>query len=111
MFYERLEKLCETNGLTVAAACQLAGLHRSTHIAWRNGTAPSQQSLCALIPVLHTSVSYLMSGVESEEDKPSEDVDPFVFDLLKEVGQMNSPNRTKLLNYARSLCAQQSPTM
>lgn len=100
MFYERLEKVCHEHGMSVAEACQIAGLHRSTHTVWKTGSTPSKRSVAKLANVLCTTVEYLLDG-DASDANPEDTV--YVNSLLEEVTKMGPEARETLLAVARGL--------
>ena len=100
MFYNRLEALCNEHGMSVAEACQMAGLHRSTHSMWKSGTQPSKRSVVKMANILGTTPEYLLDGVKPDAAREDEG---YVKELLSEVSKMGAEGRDTLLAVARGI--------
>ena len=100
MFYRRFETLCCERGLTPSQVCQMAGLHRTTHLTWRSGVTPSLRTLSRLALVLGTTVEYLDKGEKSVDGSL---YDTYTRELLAVTSELDSNCKDTLLKVARAL--------
>lgn len=60
MFYERLEKICLRNGITVSALVKALGLSTSKVTAWKKGSVPKGEVLVKIADYFGLSLDYIL---------------------------------------------------
>ena len=62
MFYEQLRKACKSNHTSVTAVLKRIGLGTANGTYWKNGSAPSSDTVVQLAELLNVSTDYLLLG-------------------------------------------------
>ena len=66
MFYDRLRKECEKQGIKITNLLKELEISTSSGTAWKNGALPKGETLLKIKEKLNVSVDYLISGEEPE---------------------------------------------
>ncbi|MDE5765459.1 MAG: helix-turn-helix domain-containing protein [Ruminococcus sp.] len=64
MFYEQLRKACKSNHTSITAVLKKIGLGTANGTYWKNGSAPSSDTVVQLAELLNVSTDYLLLGKE-----------------------------------------------
>ena len=60
MFYEKLQRLCASRGLSVTQFCKEVGLSNATATKWRQGAKPFHSSLYRISKFFDVEIEYLL---------------------------------------------------
>lgn len=60
MFYEKLQKLCASRGLSITQFCKEVGLSNATATKWRQGAKPFHSSLYRISKFFNVEIEYLL---------------------------------------------------
>ncbi len=60
MFFEKLEKLCYQNGISIAALAKNIGLTQQATSRWKNGSQPSPATIKKLAEYFNVSIEYFL---------------------------------------------------
>lgn len=60
MFYEKLQKLCASKGLSITQFCKEVGLSNATATKWRQGAKPFHSSLYRISKFFNVEIEYLL---------------------------------------------------
>lgn len=60
MFYEKLQRLCASRGLSITQFCKEVGLSNATATKWRQGAKPFHSSLYRISKFFDVEIEYLL---------------------------------------------------
>ena len=108
--YDRIEKLCERNGINVTTMCREAGVSRGnlTDLKMGRQNGLSAKNTAKIANYFNVSVDYLLSGKEEEKptaegselDRKLEGID---FALYGEVKELTDAQKRDVLRFIQFL--------
>lgn len=97
MFFDRLKKLCEKNGISPYKACTDVGLNRAAVAKWKNGSNPNGATAMKLADYFGVSVDYLLG--QDDESRVILHAKDELKKILTVYPNMPSGKRLELLFY------------
>lgn len=106
---ERLKTIREKQGMNKAEAARLLGLSKMGYLRYENASrTPSYQTIVYIAQKFGTSPEYLSGATDNPEPQEyliSKSLDPELFELIKDVYNIKSNTRDRILAYHRKINA------
>lgn len=103
MFYGNIEQLCAKNGISITALLYQLKISKGNISNWKKGGIPKSDTVQKIAAYFGVSTDYLLTGKESDNDHPENDVtfDDFTYAMYNESKELSEINKRALLDMAR----------
>lgn len=102
MFYDNLNALCKSKGITVTSLLKELNISTSKGTAWKNGSAPKGDILSKLAVYFDVSTDYLLGNTDDPHSSKS-DLDPQTAEALELYKALTDENRELVLQMMKGL--------
>lgn len=92
MFYEKLNALCKSRGLTVTSLLKELNISTSKGTAWKNGSIPKGDILSKLADYFNVSTDYLLGNTDTPRSSNS-DIDSQTLEFMRMFERLPSNKR------------------
>lgn len=102
MFYDNLNALCKSKGLTVTSLLKELNVSTSKGTAWKNGSVPKGDILSKLATYFGVSTDYLLGNTNNPQSSKT-DEDPQTAEAIELYKALTDENRELVLQMMKGL--------
>lgn len=100
MFYDNLNALCKSKGLTVTALLKELNISTSKGTAWKSGSVPKGDILSKLAAYFNVSTDYLLGNTDKQHGG---NIDPQTLEFMRLYERLPSDKRDLALKVMKVL--------